>query len=272
MQSAIPEPNIRNSPVMLIGEPPPTQGDLHFRVFGFPVRVHPFFWLVTFLLGSNADEPTQILIWVAVVFVSILIHELGHATMQRRYGGHPRITLYSFGGLASCNDCDRSPTSQLTILFAGPMAGFLFAAAILLAIKLAGHSAGFAIAASEEDIINHRFAYPINLIGNLYAFFQPFESRVLTLVLIQLIYVNIAWGFLNLLPVYPLDGGQISRELFTLGNPRSGIVQSLQLSIGVAALLAAYFLMNQLYYTAAMFGYFAYANFQTLQMYRNHWR
>jgi Zn-dependent protease len=84
--------------------------------------------------------------------------------------------------------------------------------------------------------------------------------------------VNIAWGLLNLLPVYPLDGGQISRELFTLSNPRAGIVWSLQLSIVVAGLLAAYFLMNQRFYTGLMFGYLAYANVQTLQAYRNNWR
>jgi stage IV sporulation protein FB len=268
-----PQSQIRNRfPLMLLGEPPPTQADLHFRVFGFPVRVHPFFWLVTFFLGSKADEPTEIFVWIAVVFVSILIHELGHATMQRRYGGHPRIMLYSFGGLASCGDCDRSPTSQLAILIAGPLAGFLLAAAVLLGIKLAGHNAGFAISPSGQEIMETHRAYPISLIGNLYAYFQPFTSRILSLVLIQLIYVNIAWGFLNLLPVYPLDGGQISRELFTLGNPRSGIIQSLQLSIGVAALLTAYFLLKERYYTGLMFGFLAYSNFQTLQAYRNSWR
>ena len=257
---------------MLIGEPPPTQADLHFRVFGFPVRVHPFFWLVTFLLGSRAEEPTEVFVWVAVVFVSILIHELGHATLQRHYGGHARITLYSFGGLASCNDCDRSPKSQLAILFAGPLAGFFFAAAVLLAITLSGHNAGIDIARSAEDVsLTHR-ADSFNLVGNLYAYFQSFHSPILDLVLEKLIFVNIAWGLLNLLPVYPLDGGQISRELFTLGNPRSGIIQSLQLSIGVAALLAAYFLMKERYYTGLMFGYFAYANIQTLQAYRNNWR
>jgi stage IV sporulation protein FB len=263
---------IRDLPQMLIGEPPPTQADLHFRLFGFPVRVHPFFWLVTFLLGSQADEPTEIFIWVAVVFVSILVHELGHATLQRRFGGHPRITLYSFGGLASCNDCDRSPSRQLAILFAGPLAGFLFAAAVLVTMNLAGHDAGFAISPNAEDVLNTHRAFPINLVGSLYAYLQPFNSRALSLIVIQLIYVNIAWGFLNLLPVYPLDGGQISRELFTLGNPRNGIIQSLQLSIGVAAILAAYFLINERFYTGAMFGYFTYANVQTLRAYRNNWR
>ncbi|HEX5472325.1 MAG TPA: hypothetical protein VFW73_10580, partial [Lacipirellulaceae bacterium] len=74
---------------MLIGEPPPTQVDLHFRLLGFPVRVHPFFWITTLLLGMGGGpaDPVQTLVWVAVVFVSILFHELGHATLQRTFGG-----------------------------------------------------------------------------------------------------------------------------------------------------------------------------------------
>jgi stage IV sporulation protein FB len=69
---------------MLIGEPPPTQADLHFRLFGIPVRVHPFFWVATLFLGmaGKTADPVNTLIWVAVVFVSILVHEFGHATIQ----------------------------------------------------------------------------------------------------------------------------------------------------------------------------------------------
>ena len=74
------------------------------------------------------------------------------------------------------------------------------------------------------------------------------------------------------LPVYPLDGGQIARELFTLGNPRAGVIQSLQLSAGVAVLVALYAISKGSIYTCAMFGILAYNNFQTLRMYRNHWR
>ena len=257
---------------MFIGEPPPSQGDLHFRILGFPVRVHPLFWLVSFLLGMRADEPTEILIWVAVVFVSILVHELGHALLQRYYGGHPRITLYSFGGLASCNDCDRSPRSQLAILFAGPLAGFLFAGVVMLACNLAGHRAGLAVGQSAAEVASAHEAGAVGLVGRLYAYFQPFASPFLSLIVIQLLFINIVWGLVNLLPVYPLDGGQIARELFSLRDPRAGIVQSLQLSFGVAVLLTAYFLLNQQYYAGAMFGYLAYSNFQTLQMYQNHWR
>src|SRR5262245_15290041 len=96
--------------VMLLFEPPSSSGDIHFRVCGFPVRVSPFFWFTAVLMGVNprgGTPPMELLLWVAVVFVSILVHELGHALAQRHYGGHPWITLHAFGGLASCDDCDR---------------------------------------------------------------------------------------------------------------------------------------------------------------------
>jgi Zn-dependent protease len=242
---------------MLLGEPSPTQADIHFRLLGIPVRVHPFFWVTTVFLGMGSKEadPADILVWVAVVFVSILVHEFGHATMQRMYGGHPRITLYGLGGLAACDDCDRSPGRQILILLAGPGAGFLLAGIVVLALKASGHFGGFVL-----DWVPVRW----HLFDPAYA--------IVDLVIWDLLFANIAWGLVNLLPVYPLDGGQIARELFTLRNPRAGIIQSLQLSIGVAVLVALYALSRSSIYTCAMFGILAYNNFQTLRMYRNHWR
>jgi stage IV sporulation protein FB len=248
---------------MLIGEPPPTQADLHFRLFGVPVRIHPFFWVTSLLLGMGGGpaDPTQTLVWVAVVFVSILVHEMGHATMQRVYGGHPRITLYGFGGLASCNDCDRTPWRQILILLAGPFAGFLLAAFVISVLMARGQ---YQFVPNWTPIVWR----PIDVTH----FVEHGTFGLADLCVWDLLQVNIMWGLINLLPVYPLDGGQISRELFALGNPRAGIVYSLQLSAGVAVLLAAYMITRHLYYTAALFGFLAYGNFQTLQMYRNHWR
>ena len=262
---------------MLLGEPPATQADLHFRVFGFPVRVHPMFWLVTVLLsvsGKGAD-PVDTLIWVVVVFVSILIHELGHAFLQRRFGGHPWITLYGFGGLASCNDCDRSPRNQISILLAGPGAGFLLAAFVILVVKLTGHTFGFATSPESIDpasLPDGRAV--IQPLGPFVAYLQPFDSNQLNSVVGAMLSVNILWGVINLFPIYPLDGGQIARELFTLGNNnvRNGIAQSLQLSIGTAALVAGYALMNERLFTAIMFGILAYESFQALRYYRAQWR
>ena len=75
------------------------------------MRIHPFFWIIVLILGLDFDRrtpPEEVIGWILAVLVSILIHELGHAVVQRRYGGHPRIILYGLGGMAVCNDCDRS--------------------------------------------------------------------------------------------------------------------------------------------------------------------
>jgi stage IV sporulation protein FB len=216
--------------------------------------VHPFFWIMTLFLGlggSGDVKPVRVLIWVAVVFVSILVHELGHAFTQRYYRGHPWITLYSFGGLASCDDCDRSPRAQILIALAGPVAGFLFAGVIILLLFVLQRFEGFTL-----------FWIPVR---------WEFFGSAVDLAIAYLLFVNIAWGLLNLLPIYPLDGGQIAREVFTLGNPRNGIVRSLQLSMVAAALVAAFALFRSQFYMGIMFGLLAFGSFQTLQRYRNHW-
>jgi hypothetical protein len=93
---------------MFLAEPPQTQYDLHFRVAGIPVRVHPLFWLVGVILGlrgADTEAPgnagIDLLIWVGVLFFSILIHELGHAVTMQRFGQAARIVLYMMGGLAT---------------------------------------------------------------------------------------------------------------------------------------------------------------------------
>ena len=120
---------------MLLGEPARTAGDLNFSLFGIPVRVHPFFWLITLFLGpirsQRPDILYAVLAWILAVFISILIHELGHALVQRAYGYRPWITLYGLGGLASYDPAAvyqprGSPTvRQILISAAGPGAGFL---------------------------------------------------------------------------------------------------------------------------------------------------
>jgi Zn-dependent protease len=249
---------------MFIGEPAPTQGDLHFRLFGFPVRVHPFFWVVSLFLGvgGGAADPVNTLIWVAVVFVSILVHELGHTLVQRYYGGEPRIVLYSFGGLAICDDCDRSPRAQILISLAGPAAGFLLAAVVVGFLAAFGRFQGFEASLIPIDWVRFDPQY----------YFERGKSSPRDTLIWDLLQVNILWGIMNLLPVYPLDGGRIARELFTLKNVRSGIVQSLQLSIGAAGLVAIYALVRRDLFLCIMFGFLAYGSFQALQSYRNSWR
>ena len=94
----------------------------------------------------------------------------------------------------------------------------------------------------------------------------------LAILLYYVFQVCVFWGLVNLLPIYPLDGGQIVRELLLKFNPQEGIRQSLILSIVAAGAVAAYAMSHQLWVTGIFFGYLAYSSFATLQAYRNYTR
>ena len=236
---------------MLIGEPPRSQADLHFSILGIPVRVHPLFWFVSLLLGIRGDslEPVPALLWVVAVFVSILIHELGHALTARAHGWQPWITLYGMGGLASYQPTYHTTRSSLLVAAAGPAAGLAFAALTLVAILLSGHAIWWA-----PQIV------PLQ--------FESFHSNRLNLLISDLLQINILWSLINLFPIYPLDGGNIARELFLFHHRASGIARSLWLSTATGALLAIYALSGQQFFLAMLFGYLAYSSYQTLQVYQ----
>ena len=69
-------------------EPTPTPLDLRWHLFGILVRVHPMFWLVSVIMGWNSliIGFEYLFIWIACMFVSILIHELGHVWMGQVFG------------------------------------------------------------------------------------------------------------------------------------------------------------------------------------------
>ena len=259
---------------MLLGEPPRTPVDINFELFGFPVRVHPFFWIVALILGARGDgDPVKVFLWVVAVFVSVVVHELGHAFTQRYYGGRPWITLTALGGLASCDDCDRSPRAQIIISAAGPIAGFLLATLVLLGIVVAGHQIISELSREVVSAWAQKYSeppVPVPLLIHTW-YVEPFHSMPLNEMIFDLLFINIWWGLLNLLPIYPLDGGRIARELFTLGgNPREAIVRSLWLSAGTAAAVAVYGLTLRLLFMPLMFGYLAYLNYQAIQSYQGY--
>ena len=68
----------------------------HFRIFGIPVRVEPFFVVVALLFGIRL-EPLWV-VFAVIVFVSVLVHELGHALTYRLLGQRSAIVLHGFGG------------------------------------------------------------------------------------------------------------------------------------------------------------------------------
>jgi stage IV sporulation protein FB len=255
-------------------EPGRTPYDLQFSVLGVPVRVHPLFWLVAVLLGSRGiiqdlQPLAQLLLWVAVVFVSILVHEMGHALAIRYFGWQPWVTLYAFGGLAghergfggSYAPAGRrkgdTPTGQVIISFAGPLAGFLLAGLVIAGLYIAGRKMVFPLLA--WDVVIGR--------GN-----SMYEDNIwLQLAVWYLLWVNIYWGLINLLPVYPLDGGRISRELFTAFSRGDGYQQSLIVSIAFGIGLAVYGLTQDQWWLAILFGLLAYQSYQLLQHHRAGW-
>lgn len=270
---------------MLLSEPPATQYDLRFSIFGIPVRVHPFFWLITIVLGWSSRQMIDVVIWVGAVFVSILVHELGHALMMRRFGLRSWITLYGMGGLAGYDPAQLAYSKantwirQILISLAGPGSGFLLGAAVACIIAASGQSV--------PSYFRAFFGEPLII--------SDTASRTLTLFAYDLLWVSVIWGLVNLLPIYPLDGGQISREISLRFNPREGIRRSLILSIAAAGLLAALALANMLrnaqnlraeglpdgetirdpsLFVAILFGYLAYSSYVTLQAYlggRSRW-
>ncbi len=242
---------------MLLGEPPRSGGDLSFQLFGIPVRVHPFFWLIAVMLGLGPDtQAADLLVWVVAVFVSVLIHEMGHALVMRAYGIWPWITLYSFGGLASYNPAEASrvgPFGQVLISFAGPGSQFLFVAVLAAILMASGHGVTVVTAGMLPLVL------PADTV----------VSWGLTSLLFNLMYISIAWGVLNLIPVYPLDGGQIAREVFVAISPRRGISMSLVLSIVAGGCMSLLALSQKNFFLGLMFGVLAYGSYTTLQAYNN---
>jgi Zn-dependent protease len=198
---------------MIFAEPGETRWDLRFRLGSIPVRVRPFFWLGTLLLaGLGPLEPMGIALWVLAVFVSILVHELGHALAFRYYGSQPRIVLHGMGGLAAAESGygAQSHRSSIVISAAGPGAQLLLAALIAGGLFAAG--------------------YQSPLFGAVIGRGEPIPNHLLAIFVFDLLVINVGWALVNLLPVHPLDGGQIARDLFEMRDADQGLRRSLWLS------------------------------------------
>ncbi len=237
---------------------PPTRFDLRFSVFDTPVRVHPLFWLIVLLLGSSTNL-VNMLLWVAAAFISVLIHEMGHALAMRYYGQRSSIVLHATGGVtipepvawgSGWANVRLSPNQEIIITAAGPFTGFLFAALIVFLVLMAG---GVAQITTLLGFI------PIPIAGFVNG------SEILNYLIITLIYVNIFWGIINLLPIYPLDGGQITRHVLVQTDPYNGTRKALWISVIAGGIMAvAGFAVFGSMYMALMFALLAFQSYQML--------
>lgn len=205
-----------------------------FRIGKIPVEIQPSFFLMALILGGFGSlDLGAIATWVGVVLVSVLLHELGHASVGLLFGLSPRIQLHSMGGTTSWQQGRKlSSLKRIAISIAGPAAGFLFGAAIFfsrrsLVALVPGHAGSGLVA--------------------------------------LLLYVNVAWGILNLLPMLPLDGGSVvlhSLNAFTGGR---GDKPTLVVSLGCACAAVILAVAKQWWWSAFLALSFVASNWRGLK-------
>jgi Zn-dependent protease len=235
-------------------------GEWCFHLFGIEVRVKFWFWFATLLFCGNMDTKSA-LIWVAVCFVSILLHEFGHVIAFRLFGTDAYAVLYGFGGLAVPDNGINGTLAQFVVAMAGPIAGFCFAGLVMALAYIAG---------AHPHIGWHMFLPTISAWPDVNpANIARLQSTYLWYVLINdLLYVNFFWGLVNLLPVFPLDGGHASRAIFERRDPYNGKRTAFLVSAIAGALLALAGVFTQNLYVILLFGVLAASSAQQFESVR----
>jgi Zn-dependent protease len=169
------------------------------RVAGIDLFVHPTLLLILLLFLPSVFAGDLSVLRLAVLFGCVVLHELGHALMARRFGIETLdITLYPIGGVARLNRMPRAPGAELLIALAGPAVNFAIVAGLL----------------------------GIEAIGLL----SP-EDYILGRLLDALILMNLGLGLFNLIPAFPMDGGRVLRALLS-GWLERGRATSIAASVG----------------------------------------
>jgi Zn-dependent protease len=184
------------------------------------------------------------------VFFSLLLHELGHVFAGRLFGARGRILLFWDGGLAIGSNNLKSTSNRVIVLICGPLAQLLFY--VLLRLT------------SDTVIASAPVGWTV----------------AVKLAFLMLEFINLWWAVLNLLPVFPLDGGQLSLEVCRAAAPNHGVTFALTSSALVAGVLALHFLSDSQgrpllplpihggLYSGLLFAAFCVTSLQTLQFER----
>lgn len=175
-----------------------------------------FLILVVFFILLNLEDQGSVakaLLWAPTLFLGVLLHEFGHAAVIALFGNGPsQISLSGFGGL-TVNERQSTPWKEIVISAAGPLTS--------LAI---GFLAGYA---SHSPSLTR----------------DPMLAAWLPL----LAWTNQSWAVFNLIPIFPLDGGQILRNLCSLVfSRRRALLISTGISMLLTAALAVYGLTHQM--------------------------
>ncbi len=193
------------------------------RIFGIPIRVHytfllllAFIWYVeSSVLGAEAGFHS-VIFW-ALIFACVLLHELGHSLVAQSYGlTITSIMLLPIGGVSQITAIPRDPIKEVAITIAGPVVNFLIAGVLLLFAKMIDPSLQF----SEISLQS----------GSM---------------IVDLFWANIMLGLFNIVPAYPMDGGRILRGLLAM---KKGYADATRLAADVGKLFAIGFIIAGFFY------------------------
>ena len=185
------------------------------------------FLITAVLLSGLGGSVLDVALWVVVVFVSVLVHELGHALVGLSYGGHPEIVLQGLGGVTFPRLRTRpGAIKQIILSVAGPIFG-LIPGAIAWAILT----------------------------------WAPPEGPTLFDVLGKFEWTSVLWAVFNLMPVLPLDGGQVLESVLTglRGKPSDKIAAWVSAVVAVLLAVVALKPFGQ-WFIAIFFGLMAFSN------------
>lgn len=203
--------------------------------FRIPIRIHPLFWLLALLIGFlNSREPVQIFIWVIVILLSVLIHELGHALTGKLFSQKVSIELFAFGGMTYREGKRLSLGKEFLVVLAGPLFGFiLFVISFLL----------------------------LGVIQNKESLFF-FALHITT-------FVNLIWTILNLLPVLPLDGGHLFSIIMEKLFGFKGVKAANLISFLLGSILAILFFVFGQLFLGILFFMLAFTSFRSYKQVRS---
>lgn len=205
---------------------------IRFNLFGIPVTIQPFFWITLALIGGalgidSKEGLIYILFFLAAGFVSILVHELGHALLAVKFGARTEIVLQAFGGYAAYTGARMTRGQSAMITAGGPLLQMVLGALAWWALQ-------------SLTVL-------------------PPNAKLFLLVLVI---ISFFWAILNLLPVLPLDGGRLVEA--ALGPSRIRI--TLAISVATAVVIAVLGLMWTRSILLPIFmGYFAWLSFKELR-------
>lgn len=169
------------------------------RIGGTAIRIHVTFllflvWIwAAYYRSGGAQAAWEGVVFVALLFACVLLHELGHVFAARRYGVKtPDITLWPFGGIANLERIPEKPSEELVVAIAGPLVNV--AIALVLLVILGASLNGTDI--KPEDLAKIE------------------DPR--TSMLVKLAGANIFLVLFNLIPAFPMDGGRVLRAVLAM--------------------------------------------------------